>query len=98
MLNHAVNLLRLVCIASVVAGCSSRQESEQPVRITTWNPQWFPNGSPKEATPAGQTENIKRAADVVRELNPDILLLQEVKDYDACARLAGMREQVSRSS
>jgi endonuclease/exonuclease/phosphatase family metal-dependent hydrolase len=28
------------------------------------------------------------AAGVLRQLDPDILLLQEVKDYDACARLA----------
>jgi len=28
---------------------------------------------------------IKEAADVLRPINPDILLLQEVRDYDACA-------------
>ena len=33
-------------------------------------------------------ENIRRAAEVLRDLNSDILLLQEVKDYEACARLA----------
>lgn len=27
------------------------------------------------------------AADVLRKLDPDILLLQEMRDYDACARL-----------
>jgi len=26
-------------------------------------------------------------ADVLRPINPDIILLQEVRDYDACARL-----------
>jgi endonuclease/exonuclease/phosphatase family metal-dependent hydrolase len=35
-----------------------------------------------------QAQRIKAAADVLKKLNPDILLLQEVRDYDACNRLA----------
>ena len=34
-----------------------------------------------------QNQRIKEAADVLRPINPDIVLLQEVRDYDACARL-----------
>jgi hypothetical protein len=55
--------------------------------MTTWNLEWFPNGSPREATPEKQAQRIQAAADVLKKLNPDILLLQEVRDYDACARL-----------
>ncbi|MGH7982120.1 MAG: endonuclease/exonuclease/phosphatase family protein [Candidatus Udaeobacter sp.] len=58
------------------------------VRITTWNLEWFPNGSAREAPQDKQAQRIKAAADVLKELNPDILLLQEVRDYDACNRLA----------
>ena len=37
---------------------------------------------------AGKTgERIAAAADVLRKLDPDILLLQEMRDYDACAQL-----------
>jgi endonuclease/exonuclease/phosphatase family metal-dependent hydrolase len=57
------------------------------IRITTWNLEWFPNGSAREATPEMQTQRINAAASVLKTLNPDILLLQEVRDYDACARL-----------
>ena len=57
------------------------------VRVTTWNLQWFPNGSPKEATPSKQEENIRRAADILRQLDPDIILLQEVHDGPVCQRL-----------
>ena len=57
------------------------------VRITTWNLEWFPNGSPHETTPEKQAQRIQAAADVLKKLDPDILLLQEVRDYDACARL-----------
>src|SRR6266403_6186345 len=58
------------------------------IRITTWNLEWFPNGSAREATPEKQAQRIQQAADVLKKLNPDILLLQEVRDYDACNRLA----------
>jgi hypothetical protein len=54
----------------------------QTVRCTTWNPQWFPNGSAHEASAAQQDQRIMEAADVLRPINPDIVLLQEVRDYD----------------
>jgi len=50
-----------------------RRDSRRPVA-----------GSAKEAPAAQQEQRIKQAADV---LGPDIILLQEVRDYDACARL-----------
>jgi hypothetical protein len=64
-------------------------ESAEPakVRVTTWNLEWFPNGSAHDATPEVQAQRIATAADVLRPINPDIILLQEVRDYDACTRL-----------
>src|SRR4029453_16281139 len=73
-------------LAFFVVG-SALGQSPAKVRITTWNLEWFPNGSPHEATPEKQAQRIQAAADVLKQLNPDILLLQEVRDYDACARL-----------
>jgi endonuclease/exonuclease/phosphatase family metal-dependent hydrolase len=65
----------------------SSYSDAQPVKCTTWNLQWFPNGSAREASPSQQNQRIKEAADVLRPINPDIILLQEVWDYDACSRL-----------
>src|SRR5215510_6150610 len=65
----------------------SRYGDAQTVRCTTWNLEWFPNGSPKEASAAQQEKRIKEAADVLRPIDPDIILLQEVRDYHVCARL-----------
>ena len=59
----------------------------QTVKCTTWNLEWFPNGSAHEASAEQQNQRIKEAADVLRPINPDIVLLQEVGDYDVCARL-----------
>ena len=41
----------------------------------------------RRSTPEKQAQRIQAAADVLKQLNPDILLLQEVRDYDAWARL-----------
>ena len=75
-------------LAFFVVGSALGQSPEPAkIRITTWNLEWFPNGSPHEAPPEKQTQRIEAAADVLRKLDPDILLLQEMRDYDACARL-----------
>ena len=65
----------------------SEYSAAQTVRCTTWNLEWFPNGSAKETPAAQQEQRIKEAADVLRPIDPDIILLQEVRDYDVCARL-----------
>ena len=71
----------------VVALALGESPVSAKVRVTTWNLEWFPNGSAHDATPEIQAQRIATAADVLRPINPDIILLQEVRDYDACARL-----------
>jgi len=87
---HAVSFSSacLALLAAFVLG-SALGESTEPtrVRITTWNLEWFPNGSAHDASPEAQAQRIATAAAVLRPINPDIILLQEVRDYDACARL-----------
>jgi len=77
----------LVAVLVLFVVGSALGQSPAKIRVTTWNLEWFPNGSAGEATPEKQAQRIQAAADVLKELNPDILLLQEVRDYDACARL-----------
>ena len=83
-----MNRALLALLASFVVGLAL-SESPEPtkVRITTWNLEWFPNGSAHDATPEIQAQRIAAAADVLRPINPDIILLQEVRDYEARARL-----------
>jgi endonuclease/exonuclease/phosphatase family metal-dependent hydrolase len=70
----------------VVASAGSESTEPTRIRITTWNLEWFPSGSANEASAEQQNQRIKEAADVLRPINPDIVLLQEVRDYDASAR------------
>jgi hypothetical protein len=52
-------------LAFVVVGSAFGQSPEPTkIRITTWNPEWFPNGFPREAPPEKQAQRIKVAADV----------------------------------
>jgi endonuclease/exonuclease/phosphatase family metal-dependent hydrolase len=74
-------------VAALSALFITAQSGAQTVRCTTWNLEWFPNGSPKEAPEAQQEQRIKEAADILRPIDPDIILLQEVRDYGVCARL-----------
>jgi endonuclease/exonuclease/phosphatase family metal-dependent hydrolase len=71
----------------VVAWALGESPDRTKIRVTTWNLEWFPNGSSDDATPDVQAQRIAAAADVLRPLNPNIILLQEVRDYEACARL-----------
>jgi endonuclease/exonuclease/phosphatase family metal-dependent hydrolase len=83
-----VNRAIFALLASVIVG-SALGESTEPsrIRITTWNLEWFPSGSAKDAPAEQQNHRIKEAADVLRPIDPEIILLQEVRDYDACLRL-----------
>jgi endonuclease/exonuclease/phosphatase family metal-dependent hydrolase len=75
------SLLAFFVVGSVLGQSPAR------IRITTWNLEWFPNGSANAAPLEVQAQRVTAAADVLKKLNPDILLLQEMRDYDACARL-----------
>ena len=83
-----MNRTLFTLVAFFVVGSAFGQSPEPAkVRITTWNLEWFPNGSARDAPLEVQAQRIKAAADILKKLNPDILLLQEMRDYDACARL-----------
>ena len=51
----------IAVLAFFVVG-SALGQSPAKVRITTWNLEWFPNGSPHEATPEKQAQRIEAAA------------------------------------
>jgi hypothetical protein len=77
-----VNRALFALVAFFVIGSALGQSPEPAqIRITTWNLEWFPNGSPHNATQEKQSQRIEAAADVLKKLNPDVLLLQEMRDY-----------------
>jgi hypothetical protein len=66
-----VNRALVALLASFVVAWALGESPEQTrVRITTWNPEWFPNGSAHDATPEVQAQRIAAAADVLKPLLP----------------------------
>jgi endonuclease/exonuclease/phosphatase family metal-dependent hydrolase len=57
------------------------------IRITTWNLKWFPSGKANLRDPIEENRRITAAADVLRGIDPDVVLLQEVRDWESCERL-----------
>lgn len=76
---------RLILLLFLLGSCLQAKE----ISITTWNLEWFPSGSSKGiATPEVESKRISDAADVLRKLDSDIIVLQEIRDYEVCEALA----------
>jgi endonuclease/exonuclease/phosphatase family metal-dependent hydrolase len=65
----------LTIAALLISGLASATEPIS-LRIVTWNLEWFPGG--KTATKESQDRHIAAVREEVRNLNPDIIILQEV--------------------
>jgi hypothetical protein len=80
-ISRAVLWVALLAPVSLCAG-------GETLRVTTWNLEWFPDKSPRPVPLEQEARNVSMAADVLRKLDSDILLLQEVRDYGVCEHLA----------
>jgi endonuclease/exonuclease/phosphatase family metal-dependent hydrolase len=59
-------------------------DEPEPLRIVTWNIEWFP-GRKSNATLAEEQAHINAVRDYLAEVDPDVLLLQEIRDADSLA-------------
>lgn len=75
-------------IALLVFISATESIHAETIRVTTWNLQWFPSGSANGASPEVEMQRIAGAAKVLSVLNPDVMLLQEVRDFETCKKLA----------
>jgi len=60
-------LLLLLAVSSLCHG-------QQPVRVVTWNLQWFPGKSPS-SNPQEASAHIQEVRKALIEIKPDILVL-----------------------
>jgi endonuclease/exonuclease/phosphatase family metal-dependent hydrolase len=72
--------MKIVIIALLISGLAIGSETV-PLRIVTWNLQWFPGG--KTATKESQDKHISVVREEIRKLNPDIIILQEIGSANA---------------
>ena len=59
------------------------------VSIVTWNLEWFPGGKPNSSQ-AERLVHMSAAKDALIDIRPDILCLQEVRDWDSVAELVSI--------
>ncbi len=59
-----------------------------PLRVTTWNLRPNISGGADSWTPKVQQGQLQEAADALKKLNPDVIILQQVMDWKTCEALA----------
>ncbi len=85
--NALPEMRRLAAISVAVVLALRAAIGAEVVRVTTWNMEWFPSGSPGSVSEAIETARIGEAANHLQALDSDVLLLQEVRDWQTCERL-----------
>lgn len=61
---------------------SGQAGEKRPLRVVAWNIEWFPGKSP-EPLPEKEKEQIAVVQEVIRQLDPDILLCSEIRNWAA---------------
>ena len=59
------------------------------VSIATWNLEWFPGGKPNSSQ-AERLVHMSAAKDALIDIRPDILCLQEVREWESVAELVSV--------
>jgi endonuclease/exonuclease/phosphatase family metal-dependent hydrolase len=70
--------------------CGGLQDARgEVVTIATWNLEWFPGGKPNSSRPE-RLVHMSAAKDALLDIRPDILCLQEVRDWNSVAELVSI--------
>ena len=83
------NLRRLTVAVLCALLALLQHASGEVVRIATWNLKWFPGGKPNSSQ-VERLVHVSAARDALIDIRPDILCLQEVRDWDSVAELVSI--------
>jgi len=82
--------LRRLTIAILCAFLAILQDARgEVISIATWNLEWFPGGKPNSSQ-SERMVHMSAAKDALLDIHPEILCLQEVRDWDSVAELASI--------
>jgi endonuclease/exonuclease/phosphatase family metal-dependent hydrolase len=88
-LRPLLSLIRCLALAALCGGLltlNTAAESEGGISVVSWNIEWYP-GKKNFARGEEMREHAKIVQAELEKLNPDILLAQEMRDWDSFARL-----------
>ena len=83
------NLRRLATVILCILLVILQDASAEVVSIGTWNLEWFPGRKP-DSSQAERLVHMSAAKDALLNVNPDILCLQEVRDWESVAELVSI--------
>lgn len=87
----------LLLIAFCVGVLPMISEAAKPLTLISWNIEWYP-GKQRFAKREAAEEHAKLVREELTRLNPDILVAQEIRDWEAfaglCAAVPGLRPAV----
>lgn len=75
----------ILCVLLIIL----QEAKGEVVSIATWNLEWFPGGKPNSSS-AERLVHMSVAKDALLDIRPDILCLQEVRDWDSVAKLVSV--------
>lgn len=87
-------LLLVIGVTGLIGLFPTTSNSKEELRVVSWNLQWYPGGKPG----ASKQEKVRHAqlvAEQLAKLKPDILLVQEIRDWAALEELANTQPGLS---
>ncbi len=83
---RSVYLPAALVATCLVLGLVSTADAQ---KVVTWNIEWFPGKKPSASAEESKT-HMARAQEVLKKLNPDIFIAEEVRDWKAFAELVSV--------
>ncbi len=78
-MNHLAPFVRCLCIAVAILFIPAGS-ANAALKVVSWNLEWFPGHRPT-ASAAEADKHMKEAQDALKEMNPDIFIGIEVRDW-----------------
>jgi hypothetical protein len=86
-MTRRVTLTLLLALGALLTDCGDKGKpasesaaESSGLKITAWNLQWFPGKTPKGETPEENAAHIAAVVSELKEIDVDIVLLQEIRD------------------
>ncbi|HMO50986.1 MAG TPA: hypothetical protein PKE26_07970 [Kiritimatiellia bacterium] len=79
-LNKKSWIAGLALAGFVIMGATAFADTPRPLKVVAWNIEWFP-GVKMYPTPKQEAEHMKAAQKALREIDPDIFIGQEIRDW-----------------
>jgi endonuclease/exonuclease/phosphatase family metal-dependent hydrolase len=73
---------------------STAAASGGSLRVTTWNMQWFPSGTSQRLDSDKEDKRISEAETVIKAINPDVALLQKIRDWGTFEKLVASLQPI----